>query len=303
MAENEKEVVEVVDNTNSNNNNNNGNVKDSDSDSNNIVQENVTNDENKDKDIVDDDDDSLVEFDDSDDDTADDDSDDDDEDDDKSDKKPPKKISREEARKNAKLRRMRKEKELNDSYYKGIKVATGEVNPYTNEKMTSDEDVQVYLDMKEMESKGLDPLSSTDYIKFQNEKRKDELEQIAFNKKVQEKQEKDMKEFKSKYPDVDIEKLVESDELVGSLIISQVSQGKSLTKAYETVKKLVDERVNEAVKKEADNLAKKKLQNSVASPGSMVNGEDNNNNNGKDWRKGSSEEFAKGWNKLIDELT
>ena len=198
---------------------------------------------------------------------------------------------------------MRKEKELNDSYYKGIKVATGEVNPYTNEKMTSDEDVQVYLDMKEMESKGLDPLSSTDYIKFQNEKRKDELEQIAFNKKVQEKQEKDMKEFKSKYPDVDIEKLVESDELVGSLIISQVSQGKSLTKAYETVKKLVDERVNEAVKKEADNLAKQKLQNSVASPGSMVNGEDNNNNNGKDWRKGSSEEFAKGWNKLIDELT
>ena len=79
----------------------------------------------------------------------------------------------------------------------GIKKALKGVNPYTNEALETDEDIEHYLIQVEMEEKQLDPNSLTDFRKFkklQVEKTQpmSEAEWVA----------NDSKDFISKFPDV-----------------------------------------------------------------------------------------------------
>lgn len=220
------------------------------------AQENVV--DNK---VEDTDDDGEIEFDDSN--AA---------DDDESNVDKKRKPTRDEERKYARKRREQQEREKHTSYLNGVKTALGDVNPFTNEKMESDEDVQTYLDMKEMEKQGLDPTSSTDYIKFMREKQKVELEQRQKETQVKDKMNSELAEFKAKYPTVDIENLVANDNSWNSLIISQVAQGKTLLQAYELVNGLLQTTVNQQANTIAEEKVKKQLQNQLASAGSLTEG-------------------------------
>ena len=157
-------------------------------------------------------------------------------------------------------------------------------------KMETDEDVQDYLDMKEMESQGLDPTDARDYIKFTREKQK----KLDAEKEAREvsnaKYQKELLEFKTKYTDVDIVNLVETDSAWSSLIIPQIQSGKTLTQAYETVNNLINKSVNEKVETLAEQKAKKQMQNSLASVGSQTVGEEGENKPIDIWSM-SNEEF------------
>jgi hypothetical protein len=183
---------------------------------------------------------------------------------------------RERNREKAKQRREQREKELHNSYLNGVKTATGNVNPYTNTKMETDEDVQDYLTMKEMEAEGLDPTDSRDYIKFTREKQKKEMAETKAQEEANLKYRTELLEFKTKYNDVDIENLVNNDQSWKSLILPQIQQGKSLLEAYEAVNTLISKSVNERVETLADEKAKKQVQNSLASVGSQTVGEAEN---------------------------
>lgn len=242
-------------------------------------------------------DDNDIEFDDSD--TADDDDLDNDEEETKTQTKTQNKPlnKREYNREKAKQRREKREKELHNSYLKGVKTATGEINPYTNMKMETDEDVQDYLDMKEMESQGLDPTDSRDYIKFMRDKQKvreEEARKLAEENQRKEesnnKFQKELMEFKTKYSNVDIVNLVNNDSMWGSLIIPQIQSGKTLTEAYESVNNLINKSINERVDTLADEKAKKQVQNQFASVGSQTIGEDMQDKEVDIWAM-SNEEF------------
>lgn len=179
-------------------------------------------------------------------------------------------------RENARKRREQRDKELHDSYLKGVKTATGDINPYTNTKMETDEDVQDYLDMKEMEAQGLDPSDSRDYIKFMREKQKARDAETQARESANNKYQKELIEFKTKYTNVDIEDLVNNDSSWANLIIPQIQSGKSLLQAYETVNALINKSVNERAVTLADEKAKKQVQNSLASVGSQTIGEAEN---------------------------
>jgi hypothetical protein len=81
---------------------------------------------------------------------------------------------------------------------KAIKEERDGINPYTNQSMETDEDIEFYLEQKEMSKQGLDPNSNADYRKF----RKQQTERV--NKTVSQEDwvKNDSKDFTSKYPDV-----------------------------------------------------------------------------------------------------
>ena len=69
-----------------------------------------------------------------------------------------------------------REKEINDAkkkaYLDGLKEAVGNVNPWTNEPIEDETDVEIFREMKEMEKQGLDPIE--DYAKFHAKKLKEQ---------------------------------------------------------------------------------------------------------------------------------
>lgn len=201
-----------------------------------------------------------------------------------------KKQSREKNREYARKRREQQEKDKKTSYYNGVRAAIGEVNPYTNQNIESDEDVQTYLDMKEMEKQGLDPTNSSDYIKFMREKQKVEAEQAEKQQKAEMKKNSELAEFKAKYPTVDIENLVNTNSKWNELIIPQIMQGKTLLEAYDSINDLIQENVKTQAEKLADEKAKKQVQISLASAGSQSDGSELQNDTVDIWAM-SNEEF------------
>lgn len=110
----------------------------------------------------------------------------------------------------AKRRQAELQKEIEKkAYEKGLVDAVNGINPYTNEKIDDNHDIQEFLIMREMESKGLDPI--TDYHKYQKtiarELTAKETTDEDFFKK-------DYEQFVKDYPDVDLNKLQEDGDFV-----------------------------------------------------------------------------------------
>lgn len=207
-----------------------------------------------------------------------------------------KKPSRDKEREYAKKRREQREREIKDSYFKGVKTALGDYNPYTNEKMETDEDIQTYLDMKEMDKQGLDPTNSSDYIKFMKEKNKVEAEKKELEEKVNTKMNTEIAEFRAKYPNVDISNLISTNSNWNKAILSQVAQGNTLLEAYESVNNLIQERVQIEANNIADEKAKKQVQNTLASTGSLTDGEEPlNSEETVNIRQMTDEQFKQYW--------
>lgn len=193
-----------------------------------------------------------------------------------------------------------------------------DTNPYTNEKIETDEDISVYKTMKRMEKEGLDPLNTSDYIKFSKKLEQEKLEKIAneekqkreLEQKTQAQINKDLTEFNQKYSDVNFTKWLNSlpsdinnsknEDLKSSYIQDKkatiksfISSGMTLTQAYEMFNRLTNVQVNER----AEKIATQKIQNHLSSPGSQTN--DENTRTSIDWKTASDDVFKKELEKVI----
>lgn len=148
-----------------------------------------------------------------------------------------------------------KEKE-DQAYRKGLIDAVGGVNPYTNEPIENQADIDEYLLMKKIDKDGGDPI--TDYHKYLKKERsqKETKSESTFDYKA------DKKAFEEQYPDTDLNLLINDEEfksfadgLVGKIPLATI-----FTK-YLGVKSNISSKVKQGVKTE---MAKK-----VSSPGSL----------------------------------
>lgn len=206
-----------------------------------------------------------------------------------------KKQSRAKNREYAQKRREQQEKEKKQSYYNGIKDTLGNVNPYTNKPIESDDDVQVYLTMKEMEKEGLDPNNSSDYIEFSRKREKTEREKLEKENQVKEKMNLEISEFKAKNPNVDIVELINNNKQWNAAILSQVQMGYTLSQAYDNVMSLINAKVDETARTIASKEIKKQTQNALASAGSQTNGNEPNMTENVNIMAMTDKEFKEYW--------
>lgn len=192
-----------------------------------------------------------------------------------------KKMSREESKIQAQKRR---EREAKENYKKGVIDATQGINPYTKEKMEDDFDLEIYKTMVEMDKKGLDPL--TDYHKYVADKKREEAKELAKQQEAKIKQQaeidNDISVFKSKYPNVDLKKMLETDE-VFKMLSETLLGTKPATEIYEQKLRL-DEIINKRIEDKLIDIEAKRM----GSPGSL--GDTNEIHEG-DYNSMSKKEF------------
>lgn len=195
---------------------------------------------------------------------------------------------------NARRRReAERQAELKKARYDAIKEAVDGVNPFTNQPIEDDIDVEEYLAMKEIKKQGGDPL--TDYSKYHKDKQKEEARIAEQKLKDEEWIENDYKDFKSKHPQVDLDKLAEDDafmkfaeELVGK---------KPMAEIYDSYQDLVSK-----IRKEENNAAARQVANAKATPGSLTSSETDTSNDFysvEQVKKMSQEEVHKNYDKIM----
>lgn len=170
------------------------------------------------------------------------------------------KVNEESAKKsNAEFARERRKKETEarlakiekETKVKTIIETLDGVNPYTNEKMEDETDVEEYLTMREIEKSGKDPI--TDFSSYQKQKAKEEAEQQRVKKESEEWITNDAKDFKSKHPDANLDELLK-DELFVS--IAKPQAGKiPMTKIYEIYSLALNKIEEKAVARTAQAIA------------------------------------------------
>ncbi len=174
-----------------------------------------------------------------------------------------------------------------ESYRKGIVDAIGGVNPYTNEEIKDEADIDEYLLMKKLDKAGKDPIN--DYPSAVKGERREKAEKEKAEKNHRE----ELEAFAEKYPDVKISELLQ-DERFGKFAGKRV-QHESLADVYAdyleftAVKEAEVER--KAVVKAKEIEIKKK-----ASPGSLTGSGDVPKLSYADM---SDEEFEKAYNEVM----
>ncbi len=98
-------------------------------------------------------------------------------------------------------------------YRKGIIESLGGVNPYTNEKIEDDIDLNIYFKMKSLAEQGsADP--KADFYKEFKRTQKEEIAKKQESENIQKKVDEDIRSFKEKNPDVDFEKLINDEDFL-----------------------------------------------------------------------------------------
>ena len=209
---------------------------------------------------------------------------------------PPKKEeppqSREQNSENARRRREAERKqELKAAREQAIIDTLGGKNPFTGEEMKDSADVEEYLTMKEIETKGGDPLA--DFSKFHKAKEKERIAEQTRAETEKEWYRKDYDDFAAKHPEVDINTLLQDKQFqsfasgkVGTLPLSEIYEGfVGLVAEYE---------------KKARQIAKQTLANSKASPGALSspNGADSGFFTKEQVQKMTQEEVSKNYDKI-----
>lgn len=195
---------------------------------------------------------------------------------------------------NARRRReAERQAELKKARYDAIKEAVDGVNPFTNQPIEDDIDVEEYLAMKEIKKQGGDPL--TDYSKYHKDKQKEEARIAEQKLKDEEWIENDYKDFKSKHPEVNLEELALdtafmqfAEELVGK---------KPMAEIYDSYQDLVSK-----IRKEENNAAARQVANAKATPGSLTSSETDSSNDFysvEQVKKMSQEEVHKNYDKIM----
>ena len=176
-----------------------------------------------------------------------------------------------ERREREKLQKATKEKEaeaqrkreLEEVRFNAIKETLGGVNPYTKTKIEDKYDMDEYLMMKEMESKGLDPLQ--DYASYLKQKQRND--NIDAEKRAKEQSQKDWikndkTQFFEQYPDVNFEAL-SKDEMFRMFAAGKIGNipMASIYSDYLTIKANIE--------KEAKKVASRMMANRESSPGAL----------------------------------
>ena len=154
--------------------------------------------------------------------------------------------------------------ELRKTREQAVIDALGGVNPFTNEKIADSSDVQEYLNMKEIEKSGGDPLS--DYSRFLKTRQKEQDRIKAAEDKRSEWIDNDREDFIAKHPDVKLDSLIK-DELFKTFAAGKVGSI-SMTKIYSDYQsfiKLGEQRAEERAKAKAAQI----LANNDANPGRL----------------------------------
>lgn len=184
----------------------------------------------------------------------------------------------EQKKRNADFAKQRREKEKAEQERKaiehkakleGIKTALKGVNPYTNEALESDEDVEHYLTQVEMEKEGLDPTSLIDFRKFQKT-------QVEKNKPINEKEfvTKDSEDFLKKYPDVKFDEIFSDQNFIAfvdKFYKEEIGKTIPLAKIYRNFLTYKEERAefDKLVEKKATELFEKRLAKVQSSSGGV----------------------------------
>ncbi len=170
------------------------------------------------------------------------------------------------------------------------------INPYTNEKMEDEADVEEYLTMKEIEKSGKDPVEH--YSRFVKEKAKEKqkIEQEAG--KQEEWFDKDKTDFQAKHPDIKL------DDLVNDTMFSAFAGGKvgkfpleKIYADYQQFEKLSEER--------AKTKAAQILANTAATPGKLSSKDTDSSNyfTREQVKDMSKEEVHKNYEKILASQT
>lgn len=182
-----------------------------------------------------------------------------------------------------------------EAYEQGLKqgkVETyiGKQNPYTGEIINDDVDVQEYLDMYQLDSKGEDPING--YRELQKKKAREEAEQrIKADEEAKQKQwyENDTKDFLDKHSSEKLQELMKDEDFnlfaegkIGKIPLSQI---------YDGYQKLINKYEKKSVE-----TAKQIVANNSTTPGAMEEGEPQS----LDWNTMSKEKFEKYLRKAKD---
>lgn len=219
-------------------------------------------------------------------------------------KKTTAKSTREQNYKNAQARIQRKKQEEQEkiekeAYRKGVIKATNGVNKYTNKPIVDSEDIALYEMMCEIDADGGDPIE--DFADYWKEKQKNE--RIAREKELEEKNKNDQKinddlnAFINKYPDVNLNELLDGNnqneraneehksfiEMFGDLV-GEVPLT-TLYEKYKSIQNIIDTNINNKVK---DKIIRQKALE-MSSTGPLGN---NSTQNTADFASMSREEFA-----------
>lgn len=162
---------------------------------------------------------------------------------------------RREAERNAEIQRVQQE-----ARNKAIIDALDGVNPYTNEEMKDSLDVEEYLAMKEIAKSGGDPIG--DYAKSQKQKQRQQAESQKQKEQSKEWYTNNRNEFIKKYPDVDINKLVDDENFIA--YVGGRGSTETLVKLYEGYTEL-----SNRIRKQLQDKEKQQLANSKATPGAL----------------------------------
>lgn len=127
---------------------------------------------------------------------------------------------------------------------KGLLESINYHNPYTDEDIKDDEDIEEYFTMKEMSNKGLDPLK--DYAKYQKEQRRAAKARETKASSVED----DILKFRQENPDTSIDSVLQNQDFINLFGTSIGTVPLSiLWKAYgEMQKKNNEQKVKEEVK-------------------------------------------------------
>lgn len=160
----------------------------------------------------------------------------------------------------------RKKEELDnkvqEAYKKGrLEAYKGKINPYTNSEIKDETDIKVYENMYALDKAGKDPIS--DYANYIADKEREAEKERLEKEKIQENARKDIEDFTAKYPNVDLQ------ELLDDATFTDYMEGKNkpLVEIYENFNKLKNQFRTSAI-----DVAKQTIANANASPGSLGSG-------------------------------
>lgn len=180
------------------------------------------------------------------------------------------------------------EKARKEAYEQGLaqgKVQSyiGRENPYTGQKINDEYDVQEYLDMYELDSKGQDPISG--YRQLQKDKARQEAE-AKIKAEEEQKQNKwyedDTKDFVDKYSAEKLKELTKDEDF--NLFASGKIGKVPLSNIYEDYQKFISKYEKKSVE-----TAKQILANNTTTPGGVQEAEPHELN----WESMSKEQFEK----------
>lgn len=182
-----------------------------------------------------------------------------------------------------------------EAYEQGLKQGKvdsyiGRQNPYTGKEIKDNYDVQEYLDMYELDSKGEDPIDG--YRELQKQRARDEAEKkIKADEEEKQKQwyADDTKDFVEKYSAEKLQELTKDEDFnlfangkVGKVPLAQI---------YEDYQKLIGKYEKKSVE-----TAKQIVANNSTTPGALEEGEPQT----LDWAHMSKKEFDKYYQKALD---